>query len=306
MKSRYLCRGGRREGRYELFQCFEMIQDGYTGLLDELIDLAFREDIGSGDLATEAIFSPEQRAEARLVAKAEGVVSGLWVVEHVFRRLDAGVVFCPRVQDGARVSRGDLLATVEGRCVALLSGERLALNFLQRMSGIATQTRAFVEAIGNLPTRFLDTRKTVPGLRVLDKMAVRDGGGANHRMGLYDLAMIKDNHIAAAGGILPAVQAVRARIPVYTRVEVETTTLEEVDLALEAGADIIMLDNMDLEQMRGCVRRIDGRALTEASGNITLARVRAVAETGVDFLSSGSVTHSVEALDISMKIEMQR
>ncbi len=271
-------------------------------MLDRLLDLAFLEDLGPGDLATEALVDAASRARASLTAKAGGVVSGLWVAEHTFRRLDASVGMRAHVQDGDTVGPGDVLAEVEGNFAALLSAERIALNLLQRMSGIATQTRDFVTAIGERPTRFLDTRKTVPGLRALDKMAVRDGGGHNHRMGLYDLAMIKDNHIAVAGGIARAVELVRRSIPVYTRIEVETTTLAEVQQALDAGADIIMLDNMPLDTMRRAVELIGGRALTEASGNITVATVAGVAATGVDYLSSGAVTHSVKALDISMRI----
>lgn len=280
-----------------------MRSQGYTGLLDSLLDLAFLEDVGPGDLATEALVDAASQAHAALTAKASGVVSGLWVVEHVFRRLDPDVRMVSHVKDGEAVSHGQLIAELDSNFAALLSAERIALNLLQRMSGIATLTRDFVAAIGDRPTRFLDTRKTIPGLRTLDKMAVRDGGGQNHRMGLYDLAMIKDNHIAVAGGIAQAVQLVRQAIPVYTRIEVETTTLDEVQQALDARADIIMLDNMSLETMRQAVALIDGRAMTEASGNVTLSTVADVAATGVDYVSSGSVTHSVKALDISMRVQ---
>ncbi len=272
-------------------------------MLDSLLDLAFLEDVGPGDLATEALVDAASQAHAALTAKASGVVSGLWVVEHVFRRLDPDVRMVSHVKDGEAVSHGQLIAELDSNFAALLSAERIALNLLQRMSGIATLTRDFVAAIGDRPTRFLDTRKTIPGLRTLDKMAVRDGGGQNHRMGLYDLAMIKDNHIAVAGGIAQAVQLVRQAIPVYTRIEVETTTLDEVQQALDARADIIMLDNMSLETMRQAVALIDGRAMTEASGNVTLSTVADVAATGVDYVSSGSVTHSVKALDISMRVQ---
>lgn len=274
----------------------------YSGLVDRIIDLALQEDLGSGDVATEALVAREAQAHARLVAKGDGVVSGQWVAERVFAHLDGGVRYRAICPDGGRVKRGDLIAEINGPYASLLEGERTALNFLQHLSGIATVTSKYVAAIGDLPTRLLDTRKTAPGQRVLEKRAVVDGGGANHRMGLYDLAMIKDNHIAVAGGIRQAVEGVRRHIPVYMKVEVETSTLEEVDEALACGVEIIMLDNMDVETMRAAVRRIGGRALVEASGNVTLERVRAIAETGVDFISSGAITHSAPILDISMKM----
>lgn len=274
----------------------------YSGLVDRIIDLALLEDLGSGDVATEALVAREAQAHARLVAKGDGVVSGQWVAERVLAHLDGGVRYRAICPDGGRVKRGDLIAEINGPYASLLEGERTALNFLQHLSGIATVTSKYVAAIGDLPTRLLDTRKTAPGQRVLEKRAVVDGGGANHRMGLYDLAMIKDNHIAVAGGIRQAVEGVRRHIPVYMKVEVETSTLEEVDEALACGVEIIMLDNMDVEAMRAAVRRIGGRALVEASGNVTLERVRAIAETGVDFISSGAITHSAPILDISMKM----
>lgn len=273
----------------------------YRAHWDALIALALQEDVGSGDVATRALIRPESMITARWVAKAEGVLSGLEVALRVFQTLDSRITMESAFGAGGRVKAGDTVATFCGDYQALLTGERTALNFVQRMSGIATATRAFVDAIGDLPTRLLDTRKTLPGHRVLDKQAVRDGGGTNHRMGLYDLAMIKDNHIVAAGGIAAAVKAVRAAIPAYLRVEVETSSLAEVAEALEARADIIMLDNMSLEMMREAVTLIAHRALTEASGNVTVERVRAIAETGVDFISTGAITHSVKALDISMK-----
>ena len=273
----------------------------YTAQWDALIALALQEDVGSGDVATRALIRPQSMITARWVAKAEGVLSGLEVALRVFQTLDSRITMESAFGAGERVKAGDTVATFRGDYQALLTGERTALNFVQRMSGIATATRAFVDAIGDLPTRLLDTRKTLPGHRVFDKQAVRDGGGTNHRMGLYDLAMIKDNHIVAAGGIAAAVKAVRAAIPAYLRVEVETSSLAEVAEALEARADIIMLDNMSLEMMREAVALIGHRALTEASGNVTVERVRAIAETGVDFISTGAITHSVKALDISMK-----
>lgn len=275
----------------------------YGGLVDKIIDLALLEDIGSGDVATGALVARQAQARARLVAKGAGVVSGQWVAARVFARLDPAVRYTAICPDGGSVAKGDLVAELEGPYASLLTGERTALNFLQRLSGIATITSRYVAAIGELPTRLLDTRKTAPGQRVLEKRAVADGGGANHRMGLYDLAMIKDNHIAVAGGIRAAVEGVRRRIPAYMKIEVETSTLAEVDEVLGCGVEIIMLDNMDLEMMREGVLRVNGKALVEASGNVTLERVRAIAETGVDFISSGAITHSAPVLDISMKMD---
>lgn len=276
----------------------------YAWQLEQLIALALQEDLGSGDVATEALIATSQKATARWYAKAAGIVSGLEVALRVFRTLDPAIEMHVRVAEGESVTAGQEIVSFQGAFKALLMGERTALNFAQRMSGIATSTRAFVDAIGDLPTRLLDTRKTLPGHRLLDKKAVRDGGGTNHRMGLYDLAMIKDNHIAVAGGIRQAVALVRKSMPAYLRIEVETSCLSEVQEALVAKADIIMLDNMPLEDMREAVKFIDGRALTEASGNVTRERVRAIAETGVNFVSTGAITHSVQALDISMKLEV--
>ena len=280
------------------------MQSGYVWQVEQLIRLALQEDIGSGDVATQALIDNEAVAQALWIAKAEGIVSGLDIALRVFQTLNPAVTMQTCVTPGECVGVGQPMATFRGPYKALLMGERTALNFVQRMSGIATTTRAFVDAITGLPTRLLDTRKTLPGHRILDKQAVRDGGGTNHRMGLYDLAMIKDNHIAAAGGIAQAVRLVRKHIPAYLRIEVETSNLNEVHEAIEAGADIIMLDNMSLEVMREAVHYIDQRALTEASGNVTLERIRAIAETGVDFVSTGAITHSIRALDISMKLQV--
>jgi nicotinate-nucleotide diphosphorylase (carboxylating) len=278
--------------------------NGYRWQLDQIIALALQEDIGSGDVATNALIESAITAQADWIAKAEGIVAGLEIALRVFQTISPTIEMERYVEEGKRVVKGECLATFKGNYKSLLLGERTALNFVQRMSGIATQTRAYVEAIGELPTKLLDTRKTLPGHRILDKAAVRAGGGKNHRMGLYDLAMIKDNHIAAAGGILPAVKLVRERIPAYLRIEVETSNMTEVRQALEAQADIIMLDNMSLETMREAVAWIGRRALTEASGNVTLERIRSIAETGVDFVSVGAITHSVKALDISMKLKV--
>ena len=273
-------------------------------LVDRLIDLAIDEDIASGDITTDSIIPESTAAVATMTAKADGVISGLPVVEKVFRRFQKDIVFTPMVHDGDKVSKGDVLLKVEGSYPALLKAERTALNFFQRMSGIATETARYVAELKGTHTRLLDTRKTAPGMRVTDKMAVKDGGGTNHRMGLYDMAMIKDNHIKMAGSIAQAVEQVRAKVPAGIKVEVETTSLDEVKEALEARADIIMLDNMSTSMMRDAVNIIGGRAKTEASGNMTLGRLREVARTGVDFISVGALTHTVKAMDISMNVQL--
>lgn len=267
-----------------------------------LIELAFQEDIGSGDITTESLIPVHERRNAFLVAKAPGIIAGSGIVEMVFRQLDPQLDWRPLVDDGDRVERGDVIVEFSASYRALLSGERTALNFLQRLSGIATASNEYVRALEGYKTRILDTRKTLPGFRLLDKYAVRAGGGTNHRIGLYDMVMIKDNHIAVAGGISKAIKTTRDHLGYGIKIEVETTILEEVREAVESGADIIMLDNMDNETMREAVNLIGGRALTEASGNMTLERLREVAETGVDYISVGALTHSVLALDISQRI----
>lgn len=273
-------------------------------LVDRLIDLAIDEDIATGDVTTDSIIPESTSAVATMTAKADGVISGLPIVEKVFRRFQPDIVFKPVLRDGDRVSKGDVILRVEGSYPALLKAERTALNFFQRMSGIATETAKYVAELKGTHTRLLDTRKTAPGMRVTDKMAVKDGGGTNHRMGLYDMAMIKDNHIKMAGSISKAVEQVRAHIPAGIKIEVETTNMDEVKEALDARADIIMLDNMSVEAMRDAVNLIGGRAKTEASGNMTLSRLKEVAATGVDFISVGALTHTVKALDISMNIQL--
>lgn len=267
-----------------------------------IIDRALREDTGTGDITTNAVIDNHAIAKAVWVSKQKGVVSGLTVAEKVFRRLDRNIEWVPAFKDGDVVGEGDILVNFKGRCRAVLTAERVALNFAQRMSGIATQARKMVKELEGLSTQILDTRKTVPGLRILDKYAVASGGGINHRIGLYDLAMIKDNHIIAAGSISKAVERVRNENS-DVKVEVETTGLQQVDEALQAGADIIMLDNMSADLMKQAVQRIGGRAGTEASGNITFDNIRQAAETGVDFISVGALTHSVKAFDISQQIE---
>lgn len=268
-----------------------------------LIELALREDVGYGDITTDNIIPAETRRKAKMVAKADGVVAGLQVAEMVFRSLDQQLVWNVLTPEGSRVKKGDVMVEFEGTYRALLTGERTALNFLQRMSGIATMSAKYADAVKDFKTVILDTRKTLPGFRMLDKYAVKTGGASNHRIGLYDMAMIKDNHIEVAGGITKAVNAVRSNIKPGIQIEVETTTLAQVQEAIDAGADIIMLDNMNTETMKKGVELIAGRAKVEASGNMTLERLREVAATGVDFISIGALTHSVSALDISQRLE---
>lgn len=270
--------------------------------LDDLIDVALAEDIGGGDVTTEAVIDDQKKTKAVWVAKQAGIIAGLQIAQRVFEKLDENIEWHPFFNDGDEVRTGEAVVEFSGNCRAVLIAERTALNFAQRMSGIATKTNEIVRELEGFSTKILDTRKTVPGLRKLDKIAVKAGGGVNHRMGLYDLAMIKDNHIQAAGSISKAVERVRAKNP-DIRIEVETTNLEEVDEALKSGADIIMLDNMSVEMMTKAVERIGTRAETEASGNITSKTIREVAGTGVNFISVGALTHSVQAFDISQRIK---
>ena len=281
----------------------------YENLIDKLIDLALEEDINTGDITTESIIPESMNGVATMTAKQEGVVSGLEIVKRVFDRFQGDVVFTPYFKDGDFVKKGDVILKVEASYPTLLRGERLSLNIFQRMCGIATETGKYVKELAGTTTQLLDTRKTAPGLRVLDKMAVKHGGGTNHRMGLYDMAMIKDNHIKMAGGITKAVEQVRSRIPADIKIEVETTNLAEVDEAIAAGADIIMLDNMDNATMTKAVEVIkaSGKGIkTEASGNMSIPRLKEVAATGVDFISVGALTHTVKAMDISMNIQVEK
>ena len=268
-----------------------------------LIDIALMDDVGDGDITTNTIVPAAIKRKAKMVAKEDGVVAGLPVAEMVFRKLDPDLCWNELVSEGDKVKKGDVLVQFEGTYRALLTGERTALNFLQRLSGIATMSARYADMVKDFQTVILDTRKTLPGFNKLDKYAVKTGGASNHRLGLHDMAMIKDNHIEVAGGITAAVKAVRSSIEEGIKIEVETTTLAQVQEAIDAGADIIMLDNMDNETMRKGVILIAGRAKVEASGNITLERLREVAATGVDFISIGALTHSVSALDISQRIE---
>lgn len=268
-----------------------------------LIELALKEDVGTGDITTDNIIPAETRRKAKMIAKANGVVAGLQVAEMVFKSLDPEMKWSVITPEGSKVKKGDVLVEFEGTYRALLTGERTALNFLQRLSGIATMSSLYAEEVKDFKTVILDTRKTLPGFRMLDKYAVKTGGASNHRIGLYDMAMIKDNHIEVAGGITKAIEAVRKNISSDLKIEVETTSLEQVQEAIDSKADIIMLDNMDLETMRKSVELIAGRAKVEASGNMTIERLKEVAATGVDYISIGALTHSVNALDISQRLE---
>jgi len=267
-----------------------------------LFELAYAEDIGDGDITTNNLVPPSDLKNAVMVAKEEGVVAGVPVAEMVFKKLDKNLVWNVIKPDGSEVKPGDIIVEFTGTYRALLTGERTALNFLQRMSGIASFASLCMKEIKGLSVEILDTRKTLPGYRILDKYAVRMGGASNHRIGLYDMVMIKDNHIQVAGGIKPAVEAIRRKLPMSMKIEVETSNLTEVQEAIDARAEIIMLDNMSLEMMAEAVQLIGKRAKTEASGNMTLNRIRTVALTGIDYISIGALTHSVKALDISQRI----
>lgn len=271
-------------------------------LLTELIRTALAEDIGAGDVTTGAALRGDENGCARAMAKEELVVAGIDVFGEVFLTHDHALKFTRRLGDGEKAGKGDLLAEVSGRLASILTAERTALNIFQRMCGIATLTRRYVEWVEGTRAKILDTRKTAPGLRFLDKYAVRAGGGCNHRFALYDGILIKDNHITAAGGIAPAVRRVRARVPHTFRIEVEVKNLSELDEALAAGADAIMLDNMGIAEMAAAVKRVGGKILLEASGNMTLERVREVAAAGVDLISVGALTHSAPAADISLNV----
>ncbi|WP_059048724.1 carboxylating nicotinate-nucleotide diphosphorylase [Paenibacillus senegalimassiliensis] len=286
-----------------------MMFNGYNEEITRYIRGWLQEDVGSGDVTTAVTIPQGHESKAIIHAKQGGVIAGMPVAQMVFEIVDPSLRFTPLVQDGQRVEKGAVIAEVEGSTHRILTGERLALNLLQRMSGIATRTRTFVEALGGLPTRLVDTRKTTPGHRMLEKYAVRTGGGANHRFGLYDAVMIKDNHIKGAGGIAQAVSRARAAIPHTMTIEVETENLEQVDEALQAGADIIMLDNMAPVLMKEAVQRIKQAAphvIVEASGNVSLETIRDIAESGVDVISVGRLTYSFESLDISLDLNAKK
>ncbi len=268
--------------------------------VDRIIKNALIEDIGTGDVTTEATIQPGTSTRAQFVAKEDFLLAGIDVAGRVFRHLDATIAYEPLLQDGRSVKRGEVLAWIKGDAAMLLQAERVALNLLQRMCGVATLTAQFVAAVEGTDAVIVDTRKTTPGLRMLEKYAVQMGGGGNHRMALYDGVLIKENHVAAAGGISAAVSRARQNVPHTLKVECEVRDLDEVAEALEAGADILLLDNMSLEQLRAAVDLVDGRAVTEASGGVNLETVRDIAETGVRLISVGALTHSYRSVDISM------
>jgi len=268
-----------------------------------LIDIALKEDIGPGDITTESLIAPERSGIGTILAKEPLIIAGLDVAGQVFEQLDPNVVFKPAYQDGDAVGIGDVVAQVEGKLRALLMGERTALNFLQRLAGIATHVRSYVEALGHSKVRLVDTRKTTPGWRVLEKYAVRVGGAYNHRMGLYDGVLIKDNHVAVCGGVKKAIERIRKQMTHLLKIEVEVSELYQVKEALDAGADVIMLDNMDIHQIRAALALIGGKAAVEVSGGITQSSLKHLADTGVDIISAGALTHAARCMDLSMRIE---
>lgn len=273
--------------------------------IKKIINLALQEDIGSGDITSLATIKKNQIAIGKFLVKDNGVIAGLSIAKLVFRSLDKKIKFKVLIEDGSEVKSGDIVAEVSGNAGAILSAERTALNFLQRMSGIATASSIYAKAVSHTKAKVIDTRKTAPGLRMIDKMAVKIGGCDNHRLGLYDMFLIKDNHIEVSGSITKAVEACRKFMRKKKKkflIEVETKNLDEVQEALECKADIIMLDNFNIEDMRKAVELINGNCKVEASGGVNLNTIKAIAETGVDYISVGGLTHSVKALDISLEI----
>lgn len=288
---------------------FEWMAGGYNAAVREQIRGWLAEDIGSGDITTETTIPRDSRSKAVIHVKESGIIAGLPIAKLVFEVVDSSLVFDSKVQDGEYVNKGTIIATVEGSTHSLLTGERLALNLMQRLSGIASKTRSFIDALEGLPVRLVDTRKTTPGHRMLEKYAVRVGGGANHRFGLYDAVMIKDNHIKGSGGIRAAVEAARSKIPHTMKIEVETESLAQVDEALACGADIIMLDNISTDLMKECVSRIKAASphvIVEASGGVSLETVKGIAASGVDVISVGGLTYSFHALDISLDLNEKK
>ncbi|CAH1058570.1 carboxylating nicotinate-nucleotide diphosphorylase [Paenibacillus pseudetheri] len=286
-----------------------MMFNGYNEELVQSIKAWLREDVGSGDVTTQMTIPVGHESKGIIHAKEDGVICGIPIAELVFEIVDPTLSFTALVEEGQAVTKGTVIIEVEGSTHAILTGERLALNLMQRLSGVASRTASFVQVLDGLPTRLVDTRKTTPGHRMLEKYAVRVGGGFNHRFGLYDAVMIKDNHIKGAGGIRQAVGRARKNIPHTMSIEVETENLEQVEEALAAGADIIMLDNMSNEMMKQAVARIKAKAphvKTEASGNVSLETVRGIAETGVDVISVGRLTYSFSSLDISLDLNAKK
>ena len=272
-----------------------------TAIVDAIIKNTLSEDLVTHDMTSEWLFDDADHSKAHLIAKEDGILSGMSVFKRTFECVDAHTRVDAMFKDGNAIKKGEIIATIEGQTKSLLFAERTALNFLQRMSGIATETEKYVTLVADLPVKIVDTRKTAPGLRILDKQAVRDGGGANHRFNLSDGILIKDNHIKAAGGITEAIAKCKAHAPHTLKIEIEVESIAGLVEAIEAGADIIMLDNMSTDAMKEAVSINAGRAILEASGNMSLMRVREVAETGVDIISIGALTHSVKALDISLR-----
>ena len=270
--------------------------------IQHLIEIALKEDIGSGDITTDNLVGPDLDGKGVITVKEPIVIAGLDVARQVFEHLDHKVIFKAGYKDGDVIKDGGIVAEVEGKLQILLTGERTALNFLQRLSGIATCVRSYVDELANQSVRLVDTRKTAPGWRVLEKYAVRMGGAHNHRMGLYDGILIKDNHIAACGGIIKAVVIIQANVSHLVKIEVEVSDLSQVKDAMDAGADVIMLDNMNIKEIKEAVAFIDGKAAVEVSGGITKKGLKTLADTGVDIISVGALTHSARCVDISMSI----
>lgn len=267
-----------------------------------LIEIALKEDIGSGDITTESLVAPDLAGTGVIIAKESLIIAGLDVARQVFEQLDSEITFNSAYNDGDALANGSIAAEVKGKLRALLMGERTALNFLQHLSGIATHVRSYVREIENSNVRLVDTRKTTPGWRVLEKYAVRVGGAYNHRMGLYDGVLIKDNHIAVCGGVQKAVERIREYMSHLVKIEVEVSDLDQVKEALDAGADVIMLDNMDIHQIKESATYIDGRAAVEVSGGITQSSLKQLADTGVDIISAGALTHAARSVDLSMRV----
>lgn len=272
-------------------------------ITQQLIEMALQEDIGPGDVTTDNLIGSNLEGDGVVIAKESLVLAGLDVAKQVFNKLDPQIRFKPLFKDGDVVNDTEIIIEIEGKLCALLKGERTALNFLQRLSGVATCVRSYVDEISDMPVRLVDTRKTTPGWRVLEKYAVRVGGAHNHRMGLYDGVLIKDNHIAAYGTIGNAIGHIRGHVSHLIKVEVEVSEMEQVEEAVDAGADIIMLDNMTIDQIKAAVKKIDGNALVEVSGGVTKNKLRSLAATGVDIISVGALTHSARCVDISMRIK---
>lgn len=270
-------------------------------MVDKLIKEALVEDIGYGDVTTDNLIPEDQISQGRFISKESGVAAGIAVAERVFEILDDSIVFAAKMKDGGRVEKGSVISEIKGSSRSILKGERVALNIMQRMSGIATKTRRMMELVKDYDVKIVDTRKTLPGFRMLDKYSVKVGGGYNHRMNLSDYVMIKDNHIKAVGSIKKAVAKIKNSLPFTVKIEVEVENLQQLQEAADTEADVIMLDNMDVDEMKKAVKFIDGRFVLEASGNVTEENVRNIAAAGVDIISIGALTHSVKALDISLR-----